>query len=141
MPVARNPLERFESFSAPCPITGCWIWTGSLATRGYGVLKVNGKSRLAHRWIYEQTKGPIPAGLVLDHYRCDNKLCVNPDHLRPVTNRENVLRGDTPASRLLSRPVCPKCGGEWSQRGIKSGGGRICIPCRKEWLEARKAVR
>lgn len=136
----RSAMCRFEDMSCRCPISGCWIWVGPIATRGYGCFKVDGKMVLAHRWIYEQTHGSIPAGLVMDHFKCDNKRCVNPDHVRPVSNRENLLRGDTPASRLLARPVCPKCGGEWSPRPVSSGGGRICMTCHKDYLARRRGT-
>ena len=47
----------------------------------------------AHRWSYQHHIGPVPEGLVLDHL-CRVRHCVNPDHLEPVTSRENTLRGE-----------------------------------------------
>jgi hypothetical protein len=69
--------------------TSCWIWTGG-SSNGYGLFTESskGKTHIAHRFSYEQTVGPIPDGLHLDH-RCRNRRCVNPDHLRPVTNKQN----------------------------------------------------
>lgn len=75
------------------PESGCWIWLLSVSS-GYGNTKgVFGSKKIhkAHRVIYEKHKGPIPEGLVLDHL-CENKLCVNPDHLEPVTVGENNRR-------------------------------------------------
>lgn len=70
----------------------CWQWTGAKNNRGYGsVTNGRGKSMLAHRRSYMETKGEIPAGLQLDH-RCENKLCVNPAHLDAVTGKENMRR-------------------------------------------------
>lgn len=73
-------------------VSGCWIWL--MATDGtYGIVKINDKVKKAHRAMYEEKKGPIPEGLVLDHSRnCISKLCVNPDHLEPVTPTENTRR-------------------------------------------------
>lgn len=74
--------------------SGCWEWTGHRnAMTGYGALNVNRVSTLAHRFSYEMNKGPIPAGLVIDHL-CRNRACVNPDHLEVVSQRENCLRGE-----------------------------------------------
>ena len=68
---------------------GCWQWIGG-ASEGYGQFTDNGrgKTHVAHRLSYELTVGPIPDGMQLDH-QCRNTLCVNPAHLRPVTNKEN----------------------------------------------------
>ncbi len=74
---------------------GCHIWQGSLEGHGYGHVKHEGSMRLVHRVRYEREVGPIPEGMHLDHFACDNGPggCCNPAHVRPVTNRENVLRG------------------------------------------------
>ena len=71
---------------------GCWRWLGA-TTKGYGQFWDNKRSPAkAHRVAYEMCVGPIPEGLHIDHLCC-NPICVNPEHLEPVTNRENVQRG------------------------------------------------
>lgn len=75
-----------------CKTDSCWLWTGASIPNGYGTIGVNQKTQMVHRVAYELTKGKIPGRLYLDHL-CRNKLCVNPDHLEPVTNAENVRRG------------------------------------------------
>lgn len=72
--------------------TGCWIWQGAIGNRGYGQLKVKGRSWRAHRYFYETSRGKIKNGMVLDHV-CRNIVCVNPDHLEMVTVAENTRRG------------------------------------------------
>lgn len=70
----------------------CWLWTGSRNLQGYGQWPNAFGSALAHRYAYTFCVGPIPDGLEIDHL-CRVPLCVNPDHLEPVTHRENQLRG------------------------------------------------
>lgn len=72
--------------------TGCHDWIGARWGE-YGCVKREGRRRLAHRFYYERQHGPIPDGLELDHL-CRNRLCVNPDHLEPVTTAVNQQRGD-----------------------------------------------
>jgi hypothetical protein len=70
----------------------CWPWLGNINPRtGYGKKTWYSKDWLAHRWMYEQRVGPIPKGLVIDHI-CNVTHCVNPAHLRAVTQSENVQR-------------------------------------------------
>jgi len=69
----------------------CWLWTAHKHRAGYGVFRFNGKTWLAHRLAYELVIGPIPDGLGLDHL-CRVRKCVNPDHLEPVTQAENMRR-------------------------------------------------
>jgi hypothetical protein len=79
-------------FYAVDPDTGCWVWqrnTSGLPNNRYGYLKRNGKRIKAHRFFWEQVNGPVPDGLEL-HHRCENRLCVNPDHLEAVTHRHNI---------------------------------------------------
>lgn len=71
---------------------GCWVWQRGMVANGYGAIKRDGYQGVAHRWYYERDRGPIPNGLQLDHL-CRNRLCVNPAHLEPVTQTENIRRG------------------------------------------------
>ena len=75
----------------------CWLWTGAVDKDGYGRLWMNDGRRSAAAYIvaYELTFGSVPAGLMLDHL-CRNRRCVNPTHLEPVTNEENLRRGIAP---------------------------------------------
>lgn len=85
--------DRFWQIVDP---TGfCWLWTGSKNQNGYGRFQphpgTNRKTSSAHRVAWELLIGPISPGYEVDHL-CRIKLCVNPDHLEPVTKAENIRR-------------------------------------------------
>jgi hypothetical protein len=84
------------------PVSGCWIWTGAKVD-GYGQVKIKRKVRYVHVVMWELHNGPVPPGRELDHFKCENRACCNPQHVRPVTLRENQLRGDTVSSRMAAR--------------------------------------
>lgn len=88
---------RFESKYELDSGTSCWNWGGVVDAKGYGRFDLGGRPQKAHRVAYELIVGPIPANLTIDHL-CRNKLCVNPDHLEPVTNVENVRRAHAAAA-------------------------------------------
>jgi hypothetical protein len=66
----------------------CWLWTGS-RIRKYGNLTAGGKMFLAHRFAYEALVEPIPVGRQIDHRHTCPKVCVNPAHLRAITQKQN----------------------------------------------------
>jgi len=68
--------------------TGCWEYRGPKFANGYGQVKVNGAPQLAHRLAYVLWVGDIPERLVIRH-TCDNKPCINPEHLIPGTSQDN----------------------------------------------------
>lgn len=120
-------LLKFIEFSE----SGCWLWCG-YCHHGYGIISFNGKPRKAHRVAYCEWIGPIPADLTLDHL-CRTRNCVNPFHLEPVTQRENVLRGDSPVAKHAKKTHCSK-GHPYDLENtyITRNGGRLCRECRRQ---------
>lgn len=137
---------------------GCWLWTGTKNSKGYGRFLVNGRrtgpgewsyTRIgAHRWAYEHFRGPIPEGMVLDHLchdrRCDaggpciHRACVNPDHLDVVTPALNVHRGRSGLAPRQPKTHC-KHGHEMTPENVyirPSDGRRRCRICQREHRRA-----
>lgn len=71
----------------------CWMWQGAKTEKGYGAFKVGGVTQRAHRVAYQMFNGPIEDGMQLLHATkmgCKGTSCINPKHLRPGSNDENV---------------------------------------------------
>src|SRR6476659_7325551 len=92
-------MKRF--FDKVIKTDSCWNWTASTRGRGYGAFRLNGKVIDAHRVSYVLHKGEIPDSLLVCH-TCDNRLCVNPDHLFLGTYKDNHED-----ARLKGRTVVP----------------------------------
>lgn len=107
---------------------GCWLWNAATNSKGYGVSWDGSRTVYAHRYVYELLKSEIPEGLHIDHL-CRVVNCVNPDHLEPVTCKENVRRGDV-SLRHLSKTHCPK-GHPYSGNNLitEKNGWRKCRVC------------
>lgn len=119
----------------------CWEWTGIKGPTGYGVIKINPHNIRVHRLSFLWAKGPIPEGLQVDHI-CHNPSCVNPDHLRLATNKQNQENQKGPQSRNISgyRGVYwnkerRKWGALVTHRGKRIGAGHYVDP-----IEANAAV-
>ena len=138
-----HPLaERMAAKTGTPTAEGCWPWIGTAKGNGYGMIVHNGVRWLAHRLAYELQVGPIPSGLQIDHL-CRNRGCVNPAHMEPVTNRENGLRGISPAAEHARSTACPRghpYDASWAGRyGHRRRG---CLRCHaKHQREAARRLR
>lgn len=68
--------------------TGCWLWQGSKTSNGYGQIQVAGRVMTVHRAAYEYWVGSVEEETI--HHTCANRLCFNPEHLQPISARENI---------------------------------------------------
>lgn len=127
---------------------GCWEWQASKNSKGYGQFFFEGnKSGRAHRYSYIFYKGKIPQGNTIDHL-CRNRICVNPDHLEAVSNRENVLRGIGISAINSRKKECVRghkfVGKNYrlvvSKTGKKSRHCRLCQKVFNKTFRAKSAV-
>lgn len=140
--IERDPAVRMMPLILIAP-DGCWLWTGCINPRsGYGHYTVQGKTWKAHRFVYTALVGPIPDGLTLDHL-CRVRACVNPDHLEPVTPRENTLRSPIAPAAINARQTHCRRGHPYAGTNLvpagKGGLSRGCRTCRNEQERIRRA--
>lgn len=142
---ARLP-EAFWSKIEVLP-SGCWMWIAGRDGHGYGMFCVGSTSSGtkrnvgAHRHAYLTLVGPIAEGLHLDHYRypeqgCVGPTCVFPGHVRPVTPRENVLRGSGPSAECARKTLCSR--GHVLPEHRDRRGQRRCSICSTEHARASR---
>ena len=133
--------DRFWSKVEVHQPAGCWEWTSGINDAGYGIARFGASSNQfrAHRVAYELLVGEITDGYQLDHL-CRNRSCVNPDHLDPVPQRENLRRGFGQVG-LRARLTHCKHGHEFTPEntGIQSNGCRKCKACDRERSRRRAA--
>ncbi|MBY4212883.1 HNH endonuclease [Rhodococcus fascians] len=136
-------VGRFESFINRGGINGCWEWTGSLTGQskrdpnsgGYGKFKTRDqRTVLSHRYSYELYVGLIGEGLTLDHL-CRNRACCNPEHLEPVTQKVNSLRGESVGAINARKTHCIH-GHEFTEENTRvyyhlGAAHRACKTCTK----------
>lgn len=122
--------KRFDKYVTKTQ--SCWLWNGYTNIHGYGRIMFNKKSCYAHRVFYEFFKEKIPPKMTLDHL-CRVRNCVNPNHLEPVTQIENLMRGLCPPAINARKTHC-KYGHEFTPENTYiylNGSGKRCRQCKK----------
>lgn len=132
---------------APCPVESlegpCWIWKRSTDRKGYGRVCVNGKNVTVHRYVWKQTNGPIPIGLVIDHV-CRNRACCNVAHLRLVTPKVNSTENANGFAAINAAKTHCKYGHPYDEantfiyKGRDGRATRHCRTCQRVSAKARE---
>jgi hypothetical protein len=142
--LTENELERLFAKIVADPVTGCWNWTGCTGGRGYGQIKFRRRMVYLHRLMYALVFAPLPNGRgghipTVDH-GCENLLYCNPFHLQLLSQRDNILKGNSIGAAYARRTHC-KHGHPLD--GMKSAG-RYCKTCNrasaKAYLERKRAA-
>lgn len=132
-----NRIRRFWARVVVDEATDCWLYNGRADVRGH---IGNGRGYAYHE-AYRAVRGPIPDGLTIDHL-CRRPGCVNPDHLEPVTHRENIMRSPIQVAAINARKTHCKRGHEYTPENtyVAPGGRRhrSCRACRR--VEFQKAA-
>ena len=129
--VAQTIIDR----SVAIPFAGCWVWTKGMNNSGYGSVRINGEPFGAHRASYMIFKGDIPQSMDV-HHVCENKACVNPEHLELLTRSENVKA--TPRSRER-KTECVNGHALVFENVYDWHGNRGCRTCRRDaWKRYRE---
>lgn len=130
----------------------CWVWTAYTLPNGYGMFNLGeGQKDYSHRIAYAWLVEPIADGLVTDHL-CRNRACCNPAHLEPVTQRENVRRGDSrlhvpawQAASAATKRALDHCkhGHAFDEANTirRASGGRDCRACQAAYQRRLRSLR
>jgi hypothetical protein len=109
-------------------MTDCIESKKGITTNGYSRIRINNKNVQAHRWAWELVNGQIPEDFVIDHI-CRNRKCVLPEHLRMITQQENIMAG---LHNIDNRSHCNQ-GHPFVKENvmIRKSGKRECAECNR----------
>lgn len=137
-------IDRLMSASKVNPDTGCIEWQKGRVRGAYGKIWHEKRHHLVHRLAYKTLVCDVPDELALDHL-CRNPICFNPDHLEPVTQRENILRGVGASAHNAAKVKC-RAGHDLTGPDVRIeatpyGTTRRCKECANTAARARYAAK
>lgn len=139
MPRSTKPIRDRLTKSMVIDQNGCWVWQLK-KHNGYGKVTYLGRTHRAHRLMWQCDRGEIADGLVLNH-KCRNRACINPDHLEPITNKENILAGICAAAINAKKTHCSRGHILAGRNVFYIGSRRGCAICKLMWkIEKIKEV-
>lgn len=143
--IDEKSVERFWSKVRKGSALECWEWTAGVSSLNYGQFHavIDGRrvNLRAHRVSFFLERGPLIPGKVLDHI-CRNTKCVNPTHLREVTNAENTFAGIGVTAMHSRKTRCAK-GHPYAGDNLYEDprGHRYCRACKREWARTKRKSR
>src|SRR5438132_10217210 len=130
-----TPLERLMR-RVDKSQTDCWEWTGNRTPQGYGMISLNGRHIPAHRAAYILLMGEIDDHLDL-HHTCENKGCVNPDHLVAISRKEHCILDGRAHKPFCKRGHAMTEDNTYQRPGCASRWCRQCLNIRSlKWRHA-----
>ena len=134
IPTSQLPIptaKDVERFMRRVEVTSsCWLMSGSQTRGGYVQFQYQGKRIMCHRFAYIAFEGDIPTDLEIDHL-CRIKNCVNPDHLEPVTTKENLRRDPNNLSTINATKTQCIRQHDLADAYLMPNGERRCLHCAK----------
>lgn len=134
---ARNVL-RFWSKVSKGEESECWLWlAGTFADDGHGAFWFNGQNITAHRFSFYLRHGYLGDDHI--HHKCENKICVNPDHLERLTPYQHMLIGTSRCANQARQTHC-KRNHEFNDKNtyVSKRGHRHCRKCHAEKENKRR---
>lgn len=137
--------ERFNARYVVDPVTGCWNWSAGLNGKGYAYIwtgpRAKSDTRQAYKVAWEFKFGPVPEGLEL-HHKCENRKCVNPDHLEASTRKGHQRKHPNMITTQNAALTACKRGHEFTpvNTWTSKKGSRHCRACAR-LRNARKGAR
>lgn len=129
--VTTDPLTRLMAKVSKDPATNCWNFLSSIHPKGgQGRFFFEGRCRDAYVVAYKLLKGPVPPDTEL-HHECENRQCVNPAHLKPMSRRDHVTKY-TPSHltyKNAQKTACPYGHPLTPDNLVKGRSARVCLTC------------
>jgi len=140
--LTRGETKRFWMDTRWRPDTGCLEWLKKVMPNGYGSFSLSLPDRhreYVHRIAYSLTVGPIPEGMCVLH-KCDNRCCVNTDHLFLGTLADNNRDRDAKGRNGWAKRSHCKHGHPFRGDNLRvTSRGRVCVACERNAAQKRKS--